>query len=254
MSTINTIRKRKMKAVVLAAGVGSRLNEVTKYIPKTMIKVNGRYIFEMIVDAITRVGITEIVFIVGYRRKKLIPLINQVCGNKKLKITFVINSRYKETNTMYSLWLARKYLNCPFVYLHGDLLFGNKMLEEFLSFDDGNAVLVDKVFPTDWDDAMKVICHNEEMKYMSKEITMNELDGTAVGIYKFNDHGARELLNISNRLIKKGVTKSWISEAINILAKSVEIKIVNNNSHPWVDIDNLTNLNMARNILMRLSR
>lgn len=254
MSMKNTIRKKKMKAVVLAAGVGSRLNEITKYIPKTMIKINGMYIFEMIVDAIARVGVTEIIFIVGYRRKKLIPLINKICGNMKLKITFVINTQYKETNTMYSLWLARKHLNCPFVYLHGDLIFGNKMLEEFLSFDDGNAVLVDKYFPTDWDDAMKVVCHNDKIKYMSKQITMNEMDGTAVGIYKFNDQGARELLNISNRLIKKGVTKSWISEAINILAKSVEIKILNNNCHPWVDIDNLTDLNMAKNILVRLGR
>lgn len=241
-----------MKAVVLAAGIGSRLNEVTKFIPKTMIQVKERYIFEVIVDSVVQVGIKEIIFVVGYKSKMLIKTIMQTCGSKKIKIKFIINPRYRETNTMYSLWLARKHLHCPFLYLHGDLIFGSKMLEEYVSLSYPNSVLIDKNFPLERDDAMKVICHHNELKYMSKSIHPNEMDGTAIGIYKFDVEGAKKLFRIIDMLINNGIENSWVSEAINILVKAIKIKAEENKDHPWADVDVLTDLNMANEIYDRI--
>lgn len=243
-----TLSNYPKKAVILAAGPGSRLTEITRHIPKTMIQVNKKYIFEYIAEAIGKCGISQTVFIVGYQYKRLMPLIKERCGKLGLKLSFVVNPRYKETNTMYSLWLARKHLKDSFIYFHGDLLFSYPMLKNLIKSPYGNAVLIDRKFPMDWDDAMKVITHNHEIKYMSKSITINEMDGIAIGIYKFNKEGAGELFKIVGTLIKKGVEKSWISEAINILAKNVPINVVENKKFPWVDVDNLSDLEMAKSI------
>ncbi|MCX5700305.1 MAG: phosphocholine cytidylyltransferase family protein [Candidatus Omnitrophica bacterium] len=246
-------KNENYKAVILAAGIGSRIREVMD-IPKSMIKIDGKYIFEMMVDVLIAAGIRDIIFIVGYKRKQLKSLILSICSKKVAKITFIENKLYRETNTLFSLWLARRLLNCKFVYLHGDLIFSPKMLEDFLLFQHGNCAIVDKNFPKDWDDAMKVICHRGEIEYMSKSITMSESDGTAIGIYKFNAIGANRLFGIIDKLVKKGVKKNWVSEAINILGKRVRIKAKYNYAHSWVDVDNLVDLKMANKILQRIER
>ena len=91
---------------------------------------------------------------------------------------------------MYSLWLARNYLKSDFIFLHGDLIFSFKMLYKFINFPYKNSVLVDEREPKDWDDAMKIISSNYLLKYMSKSISLNEMDGVAIGMYKFNNQGS----------------------------------------------------------------
>ena len=108
---------------------------------------------------------------------------------------------------MYSLWLARKYLKSKFIFLHGDLIFSNKMLIKFIKFPYNNVILVDKNNPKDWDDAMKIISNKKLLKYMSKSITLSEMDGVAIGMYKFDSSGAKNLFKIIRKLIKKNVKK-----------------------------------------------
>ena len=245
---MNKFRKTYFKAVVLAAGTGSRLNEITRHIPKGMIRINGKYIFEIILENIAKSGIREVIFVVGYKRRQFVPLIQRASERLGINVTFITNTIYKKTNTMYSFWLAREYLDSAFIYLHGDLIFEGKMLAEFMASPSGNAILVDTKFPLDWDDAMKVISHGDGIKYMSKSITISEMDGIAIGIYKFDKLGAKKLLQIVDKLIKKRVDKSWVSEAINILAKDTKINLEKNTRYSWVDVDNLADLKMASNI------
>lgn len=238
-----------MKAVVLAAGLGSRISKITSDIPKSMIRVEDHYIFKIIIDALIKININEIIFVVGYKSRLLKDAIAKEYSQKNIKIFFVSNKKYASTNTMYSLWLARKQLDCSFLYLHGDLIFSEKMINEFLISNKSNAILVDRRFPFDWDDAMKVIAHKNELKYLSKQITLNEMDGIAIGIYKFDKNGAKILFEIITELISQGIVKSWVSEAMNILAKRIPISIeYNNKNYLWTDVDNLTDLEMANKI------
>ena len=150
---------------------------------------------------------------------------------------------------MYSLWLARKYLNSKFIFLHGDLIFSYKMLIKFIKFPHENVILVDKNNPKDWDDAMKIISNNKLFKYMSKSITLSEMDGVAIGMYKFNSNGAKNLFRIIRKLIKRNVKKSWVSEAINIMSKTTKINLQISNLHAWADVDNLIDLKSANEII-----
>ena len=246
-------KNNPMKAVVLAAGLGSRISKITSKIPKSMIRIENNYIFKIIIDALIKININEIIFVVGYKSRLLRDAIDKEYSQKNIKIFFVTNKKYASTNTMYSLWLARKKLDCSFLYLHGDLIFSEKMINEFLMNRKSNAILVDKRFPLDWDDAMKVIAHNNELKYMSKQITLNEMDGIAIGIYKFDKNGAKILFEIISGLISKGIVKSWVSEAMNILAKRIPITIeYNNKNYPWTDVDNLSDLKMGNKIFKEI--
>ena len=66
-------KEQNYKAIVLAAGVGSRINKITKTIPKTMIKINGKFIFEYILENLHKAKIKEVIVVVGYKANILVP-------------------------------------------------------------------------------------------------------------------------------------------------------------------------------------
>lgn len=241
--------KHNYKAVVLAAGVGSRINQITKKIPKTMIKINNKYIFEYILESLYKSNIREVVFVVGYKANILKPKLQEKCNDLGINLKIVFNKKYKTTNTMYSLWLARNYLKSKFIFLHGDLIFSHKMLNKFIRFPNQNAVLVDKKNPKDWDDAMKIISNNKFLKYMSKSISVSEMDGVAIGMYKFNLKGSKELFKVITNLVKVKIKKNWVSEAINIMSKKIKINLQISKLHAWADVDNLVDLKSAKKII-----
>jgi len=240
------------KAVVLAAGIGSRINEITKSIPKTMIEINGKCIYEYILKNLIDNNIKSVVFVIGYRADILEPILKNKCAELGINLEIVMNEQYKTTNTMYSLWLARNLLKSDFIYLHGDLLFSSKMLSLFIKFSHENCILVDKNNPLDWDDAMKIISNNNLLKYMSKSITVSEMDGVAIGIYKFNKHGSKLLFKTIGDLIEAGITKNWVSEAINIMSKHINVNLQISKLHAWVDVDNLIDLESANKVIKKM--
>ena len=245
-------KNRNIKAVVLAAGIGSRINEITKSIPKTMIKINDKCIYEYILENLINNNIYNVVFVIGYSANILEPILRAKCKELDINLEIVKNKDYETTNTMYSLWLARNSLKSDFVYLHGDLLFSSKMLSLFMKSSHKNCVLVDKNNPLDWDDAMKIISNNNLLKYMSKSITINEMDGVAIGIYKFNKQGSKILFKIIKNLINAGITKNWVSEAINIMSKHINVNLQISKLHAWADVDNLTDLKSAKKIIKKM--
>ena len=96
-----------MKAIILAAGQGKRLLPLTKDIPKCSLVVNGKTLLERCLERVDACGIKEAVVVVGHEYDKVIAQIGP--RYKNLRITYVVNSKYHETNCIYSLWLAKEH-------------------------------------------------------------------------------------------------------------------------------------------------
>ncbi len=244
---------RQLKAVVLTAGIGSRINKITKLIPKCMIKINKKFIFEYILENLNKAKIKDVIFVVGYKANLLKPKLKKKCDELGMKLTIVVSNKYKTTNTLYSLWLARNHLKKKFIFLHGDLIFDYKTLKKFVNFPYEDSILVDKNKPKDWDDAMKIISNNNFLKYMSKSVSVNEMDGIAIGMYKFSSKGCKSLFKVINKLVKKGKVTNWVSEALNIMSKEININIQLTNN-VWADVDNLIDLKSANRIIKKMDK
>src|SRR3989344_1314627 len=93
-------------AIILAAGLGSRLDPLTKEMPKCLVKVHGKQILRSTLEKLERARIEETVILVGYLANVVRKEIGSQLG--RMKITYIESERYKETNNMYSLWLARE--------------------------------------------------------------------------------------------------------------------------------------------------
>ncbi len=96
-----------MQAIVLAAGMGKRLKELTNNNTKCMVKVNGISLVERLLSILDKKNLSKIVFVVGYEGQKLIDYINTL--NVKTPIEYIDNPIYDKTNNIYSLALAGEY-------------------------------------------------------------------------------------------------------------------------------------------------
>ena len=95
-------------AVILAAGMGTRLRPITETMPKCMTEVNGRPILLNALSAMNRYGIEEVTVVVGYCGRAIIDAVGERFGG--ISVNYLWNEIYAETNSMYSAWLARSVL------------------------------------------------------------------------------------------------------------------------------------------------
>src|SRR2546423_7963803 len=126
-----------MKAIILAAGKGTRLNGVDLK-PKCLFEVAGRTLLDRQVSALLESQLNEIVIVAGFEAER----IRRRCSPD---ISFVMNSRFEETSSLYSLWLAREHLVDGFVVLNCDVLFHPQLLTRLVSSRFHDALLVDFV-------------------------------------------------------------------------------------------------------------
>lgn len=111
-----------MRAIILAAGVGSRLSNITQELPKALVKVGDQTIIERQILFLHEVGITDIYVVIGYLHKKFEFL------RSKYQVTLIYNPHYQTYNNFYSVYLAREYLTDCFV-LEGDIFMKTNFLD-----------------------------------------------------------------------------------------------------------------------------
>src|SRR3989344_7035474 len=117
-----------MKAIILAAGIGSRLKPLTENIPKVMIPINGIPILGHQIINLIEEGIKEIYICVGYKKEVIIDYCKKEFKN--INIKFIENKDFLSTNNMYSLYLAKNYFNGEnFILINGDMIFDKKILD-----------------------------------------------------------------------------------------------------------------------------
>ncbi|MBR2613830.1 MAG: NTP transferase domain-containing protein, partial [Clostridia bacterium] len=97
-----------MQAIILAAGMGRRLKELTQNNTKCMVKVNGVTLIERLLSQLEKYALSRIVIVVGYEGQKLVDYIATL--GIKTPIQYVENPIYNKTNNIYSLALAKDYL------------------------------------------------------------------------------------------------------------------------------------------------
>src|SRR4029453_2688592 len=106
------------RAVILAAGNGNRMGRLTVDQPKTMLDVDGRALIDRELDALAACGVFDVTIVVGYQHKRLRDHLGS-------RVRFIENARYKETNSLYSLWLAPEALKGGPVVMNPHILVTN---------------------------------------------------------------------------------------------------------------------------------
>src|ERR1700721_2215315 len=172
-----------MKAVILAAGIASRLRPLTDNTPKCLLKVGNKKILELTIDNIIANNIDDIIIVTGYLEEQIKNFVSAKYPH--LSVTYIYNEVYSSTNNIYFLWLAK------------DILFDDEMLlnDSDIIFDKD---IIAKLLASDYDNCLALKRHNvqdEEIKVkadkngrvleIGKEEKLNEAIGESIGIEKF---------------------------------------------------------------------
>ena len=132
-----------MQAIILAAGMGRRLGELTKNNTKCMLEVNGVRLIDRYLRQLSKYSLDRIVIVVGYEGQKLIDYIH--ANYPDINIEFVNNPIYDKTNNIYSLALAKDYLCADdTILMESDLIVEDGIIDKLLNHTDKDLALVAK--------------------------------------------------------------------------------------------------------------
>ncbi|RKY63591.1 MAG: hypothetical protein DRQ02_12465 [Candidatus Latescibacterota bacterium] len=240
-SLLTATRAKKMKAIILAAGIGRRLLPLTENKPKALLEVGGKPLLYYQLEYIQKKIDLKDVYIVSGHCGKLIENFAPACP-------IIENQRYENTNNIYSLWLMKDIIKEEFILFNSDVLFHEKILDKIIKSNFENAIVVDD-YKELGDEEMKVILNNNKLVEISKYIDPKKATGEYIGISKFSKNGAKILFNKIDELIKQGKVNEWYEEAFAEIINDLSIYGVSTDGLPWIEIDDFTDLKNAQTVI-----
>jgi choline kinase len=226
-----------MQGVILAGGVGSRLEQLTGGKPKCLVEIGGKPLILHMLEALSDHGVGPVLMVVGYEHEA----IRAVVGDR---VEYVVNERYRETNSLYSLSLAAEWVSGPFVLLNSDLFFHPEILGRLLE-DSGNVLAYDSTSSRGREQT-KVAIHGRKVVDLGKDLPPASARGESLGLLKFETDGTVAMLDVATQLVRQGQEQAWVIEATRAVCKMVPLYGTNVAGLPWTEVDFPHDLEQAR--------
>ena len=223
-----------MKAVILAAGMGNRLQKVSGGLPKSMIKIGKSSIIHHQIESCMDVGINDFVIVLGFKMEQLKAHILEKI--KSEQVTFVENPIYDTTNTLHSLWLTKDYLNDDFIYFNADVLFQSGLLKK-ISDDSPYSQLLLETKSCAEEEVKMIIDQDMRILQISKQLPISKCAGEFIGIGKFNKDVIKRFVHYLQFGVDNEQSNNYFEYAVDLLAKDKILKAIPTEGIPCIEID-----------------
>lgn len=245
-----------MKAIILAAGMGSRLKNITKDKTKCMVEVNGESLIKRLLKQLEKYTLEEIVIVTGYKEEILKEYINNL--GIKTKIKFYNNDIYDKTNNIYSLGLVEKeLLNNDILLIESDLMFEDKLLENIINSSYKNLAVVSEY--ESWMDGtcVRLDDENNVVDFISSQrFSFNEVENLykTVNIYKLSkEFNQKYYIPFLKAYISSKGTNQYYESVFETLIKIIpnELKGLKIEGLKWYEIDDKQDLDIAESLFAK---
>lgn len=242
-----------MQAIILAAGMGKRLKELTRNNTKCMVKVNGITMIERMLNQLEKQGLSRIVIVTGYEGQKLIDFIRTL--EIQTPVEYVNNPIYDKTNNIYSLALAKDYLTQEdTILLESDIIFEDSVLDILIQDERDTLALVDK-YESWMDGTCITIDENDNIISFvpGKNFDFKEKDSyyKTVNIYKFSRHFSEThyvpFLEAYSSALGNNEYYEQVLRVISVL-DNPGIKAKRLEGQCWYEIDDIQDLDIAESM------
>ncbi len=232
-----------MKAIILAAGKGSRLMPLTKDKPKCMVEYKGKQIIDYILKSIRENGINDVVVVKGYKAEKL----------QKENIKYYINERFAVSNMVYTLFCAENEFTDDIIISYADIVYKKNTLEVLLKDDSSMAVVIDKNWRAFWErrmpdpltdaETLKLDKENYIIELGKKPISYKDVEGQYIGLLKIKNHILPQIIDYYHSLDRKA---SYDGKSFDNMYMTTFIQLIIDNVLPvkavfieggWIEID-----------------
>ena len=237
-----------MKAIILAAGQGTRLKKYTKDLPKGMLPFAGKTIIERQIDLYRRNGVSKIIIVRGFAADKI----------NYPGVTYYTNDRYAETNMVESLMTAQKEFDDDVIVSYADILFEESLLKGIMEAGDDFAVAVDDDWKTYWqmrygrtdfDTESLCIDESDRITELGMDTTDPEkIDARYIGLLKIRRKGLKKLLMIMADACREFENRPWqqsgetvrnayMTDLLNAVIQSGETVRAVHFHNGWIEFD-----------------
>lgn len=237
-----------MKAVILAAGQGTRLKKYTENLPKGMLRFQGKTVIEKQIELYRACGIEDIIVIRGYAAEK-------ICYKE---VKYYINENYAETNMVETFMTAREEFNDDVILSYSDILFTKEMLQTIIYCDNDFSVAVDKEWKKYWKmrygkvnfDTESLLIDNENniVSLGLENPPLEEIDARYIGLLKFSKVALGIICSLwdknyeiyRNRPWQKSgkiISKAYMTDLLNaLIEEGNKVKAVEF-TNGWIEFD-----------------
>jgi len=242
-----------MRAVILAAGMATRLRPLTDTTPKCLLDVGGKAILGRAVSELLAAGMDSLVLVTGYRAEMIRDYLSREFPG--LPVSYAHNERYAETNNAYSLLLAEPLVGREgFVLLDSDILFPAELVRRVIACPARPALALDRHD-----------CGPEEMKVavdaagrvadIGKDLDPASAAGESIGVEAFGPEDGRELFAVLRKRIIQEKRENEFYEASfrEALKGGRDYHAVDTTDCPAIEIDSAEDLEKARDMLPALA-
>ena len=227
-----------IKAIILAAGVGSRIRPLTNNCPKSLLQVSGIPILERMIINIQACGINDVVIVLGYLEKQIRSFVTKRFPD--LSTSFIVNDKYEDTNTGYSLLLTKNATKGKgFIKFDADVVFDVKILEKLIASDTENALCIDRNIKLEAEEIKVVVDDDLRVLQASKSVDPKIALGESIGIEKISAATAEKLFDELDKMMAQEANHQEYYEAAyeRLMIKDVAFHAVDISGSNWVEID-----------------
>ena len=233
-----------MILVILAAGRGRRLRSKTSTLPKPLVKYLGKSILDYQISVIKKINLIKPILVLGYKHSLF----------KKYNFPKIINTKFKSTNMVYSLFRAKKFMNNNLVISYSDIIYSKSLLRKLINKRGDIVVAIDKNFKDYWIKRFKnplndvescLIKNNRILEIGGKVNSFKNIKGQYIGLIKLSKEGIKIFKKVYSSLHKsdqKKLEKMYMTDFLQVLInKGYKLTPLNFKS-PWIEFDNQNDL------------
>ena len=243
-----------MQAIILAAGMGKRLKELTSNATKCMVEVNGEMMIHKTLMHLEKLNLNKIVLVVGYEGQQLMDYVNSL--GLKTPVEYVVNDVYDKTNNIYSLYLAKEYLlQDDTLLLESDLVYEEAVIRKLVDTPYPSLVLVDKF--ESWMDGTCITVDEDDniTSFVSKrefDFTKTDEYYKTVNLYKFSKNFSRtHYVPFLDAYINALGNNEYYEQVLRVIAllDKPDLKALPLHGEKWYEIDDVQDLDIAESLL-----
>ena len=173
-----------MKAIIIAAGRGSRIPEISDKIPKSLIKINKKTLLKRQIEYIRKLNINQISIVKGYKSNKI---------NYK-NIKYFINKNYRKNEQLDSLLIAKDWFDDDLLVLFSDIIYDYVILKKVVNSKYDFGIAIQKNWKKKYlmrfdhpvEQADKVSIKNDKIRDIGKGLKLSETNGEFIGMFKLS--------------------------------------------------------------------
>jgi choline kinase len=238
-----------MKAIILAAGIASRLRPLTDTMPKCLLHIGERCLLQRCFDALLANGIREFVVVTGYRQQQIRDFLT--AQYPEVNITFIYNERYESTNNIYSLWLTRPYIEGEdALLLDSDIVYDPQIVTRLLTCGQVDALALNR-HELGEEEIKVIVDADNRVTEISKVCSIQDAIGESIGIEKMSASYTRALFAELQKMIEgEGLDNVFYERAFErLIPQGYSFFVLDTTEYFSIELDTVSDFEQAQRLI-----